>query len=102
MTTTAREGAPGSARGERRLVYQALGLGAALTAVTGLVSALFPNSPLWTPGFVVAFVLNGGGHESYLTPGPFWAVVVLGNLVLYSTLSWVVIRIATKGRYMGR
>jgi hypothetical protein len=65
--------------------------GVALTAVAGAITALFPNTVFWAPGIVVAFFINGGGHESHLSPGWFWSIAAVVNFFPYSMLSWILI-----------
>ncbi|HEX7285191.1 MAG TPA: hypothetical protein VF532_03370 [Candidatus Angelobacter sp.] len=68
-------------------------IGAAVTAVAGGLSYFFENLPLFAPGFVVAFILNGGGHEHRLNTTWVWIVAAVFNLFAYTFLSWIALRI---------
>jgi hypothetical protein len=69
---------------------QVFALGAALTAMTGCLSVVFNNAPLWAPGISVAFLINGG-HVSYLPTAVFWSIAAAVNFFVYSAFSWVLI-----------
>jgi hypothetical protein len=72
-------------------------LGALLTVLTG-ISALVSNSVLWAPGFVVAFFVNGGGHESHLGMTGIWSIAAVVNFMIYSAFSWCLILVARRIR----
>jgi hypothetical protein len=71
--------------------------GAILTVLTG-ISAFVSNSVLWAPGFVVAFFINGGGHESHLGRTGMWSIAAVVNFMVYSGFSWVLILAASRIR----
>ena len=75
-----------------RLRFQVLGLGAALTGVTGLLCAVFPTWPLWAPGLMAAFVINGGAHEDRFGRTMFWVIAAAANFVAYSLASWLALQ----------
>lgn len=77
-------------------------IGAALTAVTGGLSYFFENLPLFAPGFVVAFILNGGGHEHRLSMTGVWTVAAVSNLLVYTFLSWIALHIYYRVRSSAR
>jgi hypothetical protein len=73
---------------ERKTISLVIGL----TLLTGGISLLFRNSVLWAPGIVIAFFLNGGGHEKHVSESSFWTVASISNLVVYWFVSWVFVR----------
>ncbi|HET9365526.1 MAG TPA: hypothetical protein VFP71_11020 [Candidatus Angelobacter sp.] len=73
-----------------KVKVQALILGAIFTAVTG-ISVFAKDSVLWAPGIVVAFFINGGGHEHNLSSAGYWLVVVVVNFLAYSAFSWILL-----------
>ncbi len=72
-------------------------LGAILTVLTG-ISAFVSNSVLWAPGFVVAFFINGGAHESHLGSTALWSIIAIVNFMFYSAFSWGLLVLARQIR----
>jgi hypothetical protein len=77
---------------EKKTIWLAVGL----TILTGLLSIWFQNSILWAPGTAVAFILNGGAHESHLNIVTFWTVDAIFNFASYWLFSWILVRASRK------
>jgi hypothetical protein len=58
---------------------------AGFTALVMTLVFAYPNQPAYLaiPGFIVALVLNGGGHESYLPGNLYFVVAGIGCFVFY-------------------
>ena len=69
-------------------IAKAAAVGFAIAAIGTVLSYAFPNTNTYIslPGYLVAFVLNGGGHESYLGPTGWNVIPIVSNVLIYSLL----------------
>jgi hypothetical protein len=76
--------------------------GAVIFATVLVVLGLFlfrfypnQNTYLFVPGVLVAFVLNGGGHEHTIFAGKlFWPTAIVANLAIYFCIAFGTVRLA--------
>jgi hypothetical protein len=77
-------------------------VGGLIAVISTVLLRMFPerNTYLSLPGYLIAFVLNGGDHQRYIGDVGWYVVPPLANFLFYSLVVYAFL--SSRGKYAGR